>query len=92
MAISIQFTRPLSQLVGEECITQSIDKHTTLQQAIDTLIKNSAEPVKQFLQETNQRLRPSIVLMVNQRQVSQPTQHPLNDGDTVTIISPMAGG
>lgn len=92
MNITFKLCRPLSQLIGSDTFNCQIPEATTLQHAIQQLLKDGSTALKQCLQGDDHTLRPSIVLMVNNQQVSAIEQHILKDQDTVTLLSPMAGG
>ena len=63
--------------------------------AADAVLRAAAPlppELRNFLLDAEGRPRRSVLLAVEQRQVSWDARDPLCDGDTVTVLPPIAGG
>lgn len=66
----------------------------TLGGALDDLADARGDALRQFLFRPDGRLQPTLLMTINDQPVPRgsATALMLNDGDTVTLIPPVAGG
>ena len=98
MRVTVEYFGPAREVagVGSEVIERHSSPHTPCaERSVQSLICQIAkERGGRFamLLLTDDKLSRSLVLAVNDRQVSADEETELHDGDVVTIIPPVSGG
>ncbi len=83
------FLRHHCQLETEELDLQN---SCSMQQLIGMLVDRLGEPFRSTVLDRSGMLRPSLILSVNERQVDWENPLELHDGDSVALLTPIAGG
>jgi MoaD family protein len=92
MKVAVRYQAQLRQTTGCTSEVIVLDGPCSLQQLMRQLADRHGERLRGMLLDADGRLQPSILLFVNEEQVRWDTPRQLQDGDEVTILSPMAGG
>lgn len=92
MNIEIHYVAQIKNLRGLARETLELDQATTVRGVIDHLVRQQGNEFGQILLNHDGRLRPSILIFVDDAQVDPEAAEPLTDGQTLTLLSPMAGG
>ncbi|HOL95687.1 MAG TPA: MoaD/ThiS family protein [bacterium] len=92
MKITVEYSAFLKQHTGRAAETVETGGPCTVQELLRGLAARYGEPFHSALLDQNDRLRPVLLLSVNEEQVNWHQPAPLHDGDIVTILSPIAGG
>ncbi len=89
MKITIELWGQLKQVAGESCLSLELPEGATVQDAI-RLLASQAVSLASSLVEEDGTCRPSNLVFVNDHQIL--LSDPLQDGNTITLMSPIAGG
>ena len=92
MEITFRFNLPLNQILKKDSYSLTLQPGSTLQNAIDKFINTLPEHLQTLFCQ-NDALMPSfLVYIVNQEKIHYPSEHQLKEHDSITVLSPMAGG
>jgi len=92
MTVEVEYHAQIRQITGKTSETLTLQPDVTVQQAIRMLWAKYGEELRSFLATKEGELRPSIVLVLGDRQLRWCEPTPLHDGDTLLLLSPIAGG
>jgi molybdopterin converting factor small subunit len=92
MRVSVRYMAQLRTAAGVAGETVEIDGPCTAADLAARLAARHGEALRRLLLGTDSRLSPIILVFVNDAQVGAGDSGPLQDGDTVTLLSPIAGG
>ncbi len=87
--IKVKFLTMLRDIVGEGTI--ETDKKENIQSLIDYLCQKYGETFREAVLDEKGSLRKYVRVMLNGKEANNP-QGRINDGDTITIFVPIAGG
>ncbi|WXG42069.1 MAG: MoaD/ThiS family protein [Candidatus Freyarchaeum deiterrae] len=87
--IKVKFLTMLRDIVGEGTI--ETEKKETIQLLIDYLCQKYGERFREVVIDEKGSLREYVRVMLNGKEANNP-QGKINDGDTVSIFVPIAGG
>ena len=91
MDITAIFTAQLKAALKSGQQSLSLDEGATVKTAIQTLAAAHPDEFAQYVLQDDQLL-PSMILCVNDRQVSFDHADALHHGDTLTLLSAISGG
>jgi len=97
MKITVQYTTQLRTAMGraEEVIetdAEDSERDFTVQDLLLKLAASNAEHFERLVIDAQRQLLPNMLVTVNDQQVGSPSEHSLNDGDTVLLLSTISGG
>jgi molybdopterin converting factor small subunit len=82
MTITVHYLAQLRRATGRASERIDLDEPATLASLLTALARRHGEGL----------LRPTVLAFVNDAQVGRPEDVVLRDGDSVTFLSPIAGG
>ena len=92
MNIKLKFTAQIKDAVGQGIDAITIGDNEKIQDVLDKLVDKYGNPFKAILFDKNNKYRNSNLIAINQFQVDYDENHALNDGDEITLMSPISGG
>ncbi len=92
MNIEIHYVAQLKTIRGLARETLELDQATSVRGVIDHLVRQQGNKFGQMLLNGDGTVRPSILVFVDDAQVDPEAAGSLTDGQTLTLLSPMAGG
>lgn len=92
MKIHVTYLAQLRAQRGRENDTLELDDGATVRGVIDHLADLHGAKLREMLLTGQGRVRPSILIFADKDQIDPESHEPLADGQTLTLLSPMAGG
>lgn len=92
MKIQLDLSTQLQERAGLSSNEITLDGPCGIQEAAQAIIQSSRAELKAFLFDDDGRLRPAILLSINDRQIDWQENPIVNEGDRISILSPIAGG
>jgi molybdopterin converting factor small subunit len=92
MRIAVKFQAQLKQAAGTACEQIDIEPPCSVRQLVLQLTERHGRGLQQFLLDPSGRVQATVLLFVGDEQVRSEDRVALQDGDVVTVLSPMAGG
>ena len=92
MKVTVEYSAQLRKTIGHASEELEVEAETTVQQAVTSIARREGQPVEGLLLAREGRPSSAILLCVNDEQVFWSTPRALEDGDTITITTPIAGG
>ncbi len=92
MKIHVTFVAQLKTVRGVECETLELEEGATVRGVIDRLVESHGAEMRDALLTAEGSVRPSILVFAGEGQVDPTNPKALADGQTLTLLSPMAGG
>lgn len=90
MQIGFHYFAQVRQAAGEETEQVQLGEDATLGSAIESIADRHGPDFRALLVTESGEVRPSLLLLRNNQAADRQT--PLADGDTVSILSAVAGG
>ena len=92
MKIHVAYMAQLKTIRGAEADTLELDEGATVRGVIDCLVENHGAKMRDVLLTGEGSVRPSILVFAGEGQVDPTSPKALAEGQTLTLLSPMAGG
>lgn len=92
MKVTVEYSAQLRKVIGRATEELHPGRGATVQEVVADIAKREGEPLQGLLLAKEGRPSSSILLCVNDEQVFWSTPRELEDGDTITITTPIAGG
>jgi len=92
MKIHVKYLAQLKNIRGQDQDTLELPSGATIREAIVCLIDKHATKLRDVLLTNAGDLRPSILIFTGDGQIDLASSEVLTDGQTLTLLSPMAGG
>ncbi len=92
MKISITYMAQLKTATGTGSEEVELPSSGTTKELVHQLVERHGESLGRMLLDSSGELQPTILLFVNDSQVAKGSSQPLQNGDKVTFLSPIAGG
>ena len=93
MELTIQYTGQLASIVGHSEQAVNVPENITCNQLVGMLSQEHGTQFSTMLATDDGELRPSIMIIVGGEQmVGNVNEQTFQDGDTVMIMTPIAGG
>ncbi len=92
MNVTVELSGQLKQAIGASELTIELDSGSTTNELIARLQQEHAEVMKKFALDSDENLLPSLLFVVNDKQVRANSPVELKDGDRTAILSPISGG
>ena len=91
MRVTVHYTTQLRSALNCNQEDVELPAGSTVGLLLEKLAVQHASPFAQYVVDGD-RLMPNIIVTVGDQQVINMTQHKLNPGDVVTILSAISGG
>ncbi len=92
MKLKLRFTAQLKDLAGLGTDEITLNENEKLQSSLKIIAERYGEQFTHVLFDENGNYRNSNLIIINQDQVNYDENSALNDGDELTLMSPIAGG
>lgn len=92
MQIQVEYAAQIKRAAGLSAETFECDSPCNVKNMLQRVVEQHGESMKQLLFDANRQLHPSILLFVGDTQVRSDQYRELQDGDVLTILSPISGG
>lgn len=92
MKITIQYWAQARQAAGTPSETLQLDQPCTIPQLLNRLAEAHGDPLRRVIIGPDGQPHPSILLLLGDHQIRPDSSVPLQDGVTLAIIPPIAGG
>ena len=92
MTISFTYTAQLADAAEQSSESIELADGTTAADAISSIAERHNPRFSELLFADDGQLRPSVLVVHNGTQTTRPGATVLGNGDTVMLITPMAGG
>jgi molybdopterin converting factor small subunit len=90
--ISVRYMAQLKQAAGAACEEVALPAPCHVCDVLLALADRHGAPLRSLLLDAGDSLQPTILVFVGDEQVSASDGIALNDGDILTLLSPIAGG
>jgi molybdopterin converting factor small subunit len=91
MNVTVHFYGQLRQFAGAESVTDDCPDGTTVADHLKTLAERYDERFARAVFDGDV-LRPSVMVLVNDAAIRKAEPRPIADGDTITLLTAIAGG
>lgn len=91
MQIHIRYMAQLKQAAGTGSESIDFTSGSTVQELLTQLTKVHPD-LQRMLFNDEQQIQPTILVFLGDDQVDNPQSTSLSEGDTITLLSPIAGG
>jgi molybdopterin converting factor small subunit len=92
MMVQVKYQAQARMAAGVASESIQLADGCSVEAAVRQLAQRHGDVLGKHVLRADGRLSPFILLFVDDRQVIQPDALTLSDNDTLTILSPMAGG
>lgn len=92
MKVNVSYFGQLRDLAGQDAEVCEPDASSDLRTLLTDLADRHGGPFRNAMLDETGGLRRSLLLSVNGAAVVKTALPPLNDGDEITLMSPIAGG
>ena len=92
MKVTIEYAAQVKRIAGVGSETVEIDSQSTVQAAIRQAAEIHGSEFRNIVLDSEGQLHPSILLFVGDEQVRWDQEFELQDGNVVTLLSPISGG
>ena len=92
MNITVQYAAQLRQITGASSESITMSPGATVHELLHDLVDRYHERLGPLLLTADRRPQTSILVFVNDQQIRMNEASPLQTGDRVTLLSPIAGG
>jgi molybdopterin converting factor small subunit len=89
--IAVRYMAQLRRAAGAAAEQVELDAPCSATDLLKRLAEQHGLPFRALLLDEDGNVRPAVLLFVGDEQVG-PEAAPLQDGDVITILTPMAGG
>ncbi len=92
MTINVVYVAQLKAVRGVDQETVEMDGTPSVRAVLDHLASCNGSELRNMLLTSEGNVRPSILVFAGDRQIDPESPDPMTDGQTLTLLSPMAGG
>ena len=92
MKITIHYMAQLKQAAGTPSELLELDRPCTVSELVRRLAEQHGDPLRRLLLDAASGLQPTNLFFLGDTQVQPSDPVQLEDGDVVTVLSPIAGG
>ena len=92
MQVTINYFAQVRQAAGVDSERLPLDDGVDIQTALSELARRHGDDFRALVLDETGAVRPGLLTVVNGQSVPSPQQHPLADGDEISLISAVAGG
>ncbi|MGB3508317.1 MAG: MoaD/ThiS family protein [Microcoleaceae cyanobacterium] len=93
MAIKVNYLAQIKQIVGgvDSEIIQ-LETPCSVKQLVNKLVENHGDSLQNVLLDSSGNLRSTILLVIGDAQISWNSSVEIEEGDEISLLSPLAGG
>ena len=92
VSITVSFTGPLRTLLGRGHESLEVAEGTTVADVITSIAERDGEGIRNALLARAGGAHPSLLVVIDDRQVPAGIEHRLRDGEHLTLSHPISGG
>lgn len=92
MQVTMMYFAQVRQAAGVEKETVDVPAGGDIKAALDDAARRHGETFRALVMNDARNIRPSLLVLVNGMPVSRETPPPLKAGDSVSLMSAIAGG
>lgn len=92
MRVLVEYLAQIKQAAGIAREHVELERPCLLHDFVLKLAEHRGDPLRRLLVDANGQLHSTILLFLNNEQVAAGTPVELQGGESVTLLSPMAGG
>lgn len=92
MQIRVEYAAQIKRAAGQSAESFEWQSPCTIGDVLERVVKQHGEPMENVLFDGDRRVHPSILMFVGDTQVRSDQNRELQDGDVLTILSPISGG
>ncbi len=92
MKINVQYMAQLKHSAGTASETVELPDDADLAGLLNALSQQHGDPLRSLLLSNGGCIQPAMLIFVNDQQARQDDAIALRDNDTITLLSPIAGG
>jgi molybdopterin converting factor small subunit len=90
--ITVNYLAQLKQATGISSENITLNTPCSISELVTIVAEKHGEPLRSFLLDSSDNLRSNILLIIGDTQVHWEAQVQIKEGDSVTFLSPLAGG
>jgi MoaD family protein len=92
MRVQLNYFAQIRQAAAADNLSLDLADNATVLQALRLAVDRHGDAFRKLIFDDSGRLRPSIILLINGVPSAGGVESVLNNGDNVSIFSPVAGG
>ena len=92
MKISFEYFAQVRKITGTEKEELDLAEGTELQAALDSAAGKHGEEFRSLVLDDSGRLRPSMIVLINGQAAKRDEARELANGDSISLLSAVAGG
>ncbi|MDP8246060.1 MAG: MoaD/ThiS family protein [Candidatus Hinthialibacter antarcticus] len=92
MKVSVELSGQLKQNIGSSLVEIELDESANTQDLIHQLKQRHSDAMSKFALDSSGQLLPSLLFIVNEKQIRHDAPVALKDGDVAALLSPISGG
>ena len=92
MKVTIHYLAQLRRAAGTPREEVELEASASVADLVALAVRLHGDELRQAMLDSGDKLQPAILIFINDEQAGQPARTLLQDGDSVTFLSPIAGG
>lgn len=92
MQITVEYAAQIKRAAGTPRDDIELESPATLADVVAAIAVKRGDALRGTLLSAQSTVHPSILIFVGDNQVRDAMDHPVQDGDVVTFLSPISGG
>lgn len=92
MKVRVHYTTQLKTTVGRATDDVELEDNATLGTLLEQLARRHGDPFRDMILDGSGGLLPSVLICIGDTQTESDIEASLNEGDNVTLLSPISGG
>jgi len=92
MAVVVEFAGQIKRAAGVSSKAIETDGTTSLMAIVRGIGETHGEPLRSLLLDADGQVQKSLLVFIADRQVRGAQDCDVNDGETITLLSPISGG
>ena len=93
MAIQVNYFAQIKQIVGGvDSETIQLETPCSVKKLVNKLVENHGDSLENMLLDSSGNLRSTILLVIGDAQIPWNSSVEIEEGDEISLLSPLAGG
>ena len=92
MNVTVEYVAQMKDAAGVASESVALATEATVQDAVRDIAARHGDRLATLLLDEDNVLHPTALIFLDNEQVDWEDVRPLKDGDTITILAPLAGG
>ncbi len=92
MQVRVEFTGQLKQRLQQSQEMFDVNEGCQVKHLIEKVAQEKGDDFRSVMMNEKGELRPTLLICVNEKQISPPWEAALFEGDVVALLSPISGG